>query len=494
MTNEPALHPLEAILRHCAAARPEPWYPSAYAREAGIDRDSLDPYLDQLRLAGLIQIADWAQGKGQGYTLTPAGAEVVEDPRQLGRVRDGDVPRAPPSPVPSFHEPGDAARRRTEAIQDVVARRSAPGVTLVLIAVNVLVFLAGLGLAQQKGQAEAYLAGGFSELAARFAVRRFEIFAHHEWWRLLTACFVHFGFIHLAVNMYSLYVVGPLLERIWGHWQFLALYLIAGVGGSCAMLFFDPPNSQGGAGASGAIWGVLASMVTWLVLNRGVLADASIAYWRRQLVFVFILNVFITFSIPGISKGAHFGGGVVGLLTALPLDVLRFGRPAARGLAALVLVAIPTACVGAVVARGELERREITDFDQNYLPRISAATAAADEAFRREAEPLLETSPDDRGPGRVKRAVEDLARVRNELAEVSQLLGRAGPFVNFVVEQARQRGKTYVEAETRLIDRAADFLKRGAALTPENQRVLDEHKKEVRDALARWDELLEKKE
>src|SRR5206468_571251 len=97
----------------------------------------------------------------------------------------------------------------------------------------------------------------------------------------------HFGLVHLGVNMYSLWAVGPLLEQLWGSGRYLVLYLLAGLGGSCAMvienLLADRPNFLG-AGASGALFGILGSMVTWLFLNRDVLPPALVRVWRRQLI------------------------------------------------------------------------------------------------------------------------------------------------------------------------------------------------------------------
>ena len=83
------LDPLETILRQCAEAAPFPWYPTAYARTNGITREELDPHLDQLRMAGLIHLTDWVQGQGQGYALTPEGESVLQNPRELAKVRAG---------------------------------------------------------------------------------------------------------------------------------------------------------------------------------------------------------------------------------------------------------------------------------------------------------------------------------------------------------------------------------------------------------------------
>src|SRR5438874_2397314 len=87
--SNPSLHPLELILRRCAEKAPDPWYPRDYAKETGNARDSLDPYLDQLRLGGLTRLTDWVAGHGQGYALTPAGQEILKNPRQFARLLAG---------------------------------------------------------------------------------------------------------------------------------------------------------------------------------------------------------------------------------------------------------------------------------------------------------------------------------------------------------------------------------------------------------------------
>src|SRR5262249_50096678 len=104
-----AIHPLEAILRQCAEAAPQPWYPSTYAQATGVPRDRLDADLDLLRLGGLVHLTDWVQGKGQGYALTDTGREVLQSPRLLARLRSGSVPvfrdEAPPPPERAEGQP-----------------------------------------------------------------------------------------------------------------------------------------------------------------------------------------------------------------------------------------------------------------------------------------------------------------------------------------------------------------------------------------------------
>ena len=84
------------------------------------------------------------------------------------------------------------------------------------------------------------------------------IVLQHEYWRLFTSVFVHGGFIHLAVNMWSLFVIGPLVERIYGNWAFAVLYVAAGIGGAIASVAASPVRI--GVGASGAICGLLGAL------------------------------------------------------------------------------------------------------------------------------------------------------------------------------------------------------------------------------------------
>jgi membrane associated rhomboid family serine protease len=125
----------------------------------------------------------------------------------------------------------ECARQRTRVrtMRSAVAGGD-PVLTYALIAVNVIAFIGEVA-----GGANAAGDGfGGSRLVADGALRASDV-ANGDYWRLLTAGFLHSGLFHLLVNMYSLYVLGRLQESMWGHVRFLALYLIAGLGGSCAM-------------------------------------------------------------------------------------------------------------------------------------------------------------------------------------------------------------------------------------------------------------------
>jgi membrane associated rhomboid family serine protease len=278
---------------------------------------------------------------------------------------------------------------------------------------------------------------------------------------------VHIGFFHLAVNMYSLFVVGPLLERLWGSAGFLVLYLLAGLGGSCGMLIEIPLG--GGAGASGAIWGVLASLATWLFLNRSVLPRQLIVSMQRQLIVVFLLNIFITFGVAQISKGAHFGGGIVGLLVALPLDVLRFGRGKQRWVALAALVAIPIICVAAAVmslnrARDELA---VVGFEEEYILPIQEVLREARSTLR----PFLADNQEDPPPDAVRTIIVDLAREQDELVRQKTRLEEANVSREFT--KRRSDALADVSQIIALFTRVETRLQRGETLTPNERESLE---------------------
>src|SRR5208283_1484320 len=145
-------HYLETILRLCEKAAPAPWYPSVYVREAGIAREVLDPHLDRLRMSGLIHLTPWENDVGQGYALTPEGARILKSPRDLYKLHEGKMPavREAPAPPPERCGPGLTPYERGEAIRSALLNTQRPYVTQVLIALNLLVFVAGMLLAVTK--------------------------------------------------------------------------------------------------------------------------------------------------------------------------------------------------------------------------------------------------------------------------------------------------------------------------------------------------------
>lgn len=385
--SDAATHPLETILQRCAAHAPQPWYPQADGQ--GIPRDRLDPSLDELRLAGLIRLTDWVQGKGQGYALTPAGAEALRSPNVMARLRRGDVPA--PRSEPKEAEPPERASltfRRVDVIRKAIESHDRPVVTLTLIYLNIAMFLLGCVLSVQRlGSANPFLLGEQGAVGILHdigLIQSSDIFPGGQWWRLLACAFVHIGLLHLLVNMVTLWMVGPLLEKLWGRWNYLAIYLVSSLCASFAMVAFN----RGGAGASGALWGIVASLGAWFFLNRRALNPTAFRAQVRQLLFILIINVVITFSVPNISVEGHFGGGLAGLLVAFPVDYARYHAGWRRYLAYTALPFLVVAYLSFFLQ---------TYVARNYLPVIVQATEEARETYLRERlQRLLDTDPADR--------------------------------------------------------------------------------------------------
>lgn len=190
-------------------------------------------------------------------------------------------------------EARDSAPRRTPAV--VTAFRSgtdAPVVTWTIIALCIVIYIAQLVSRGAVGDALFY----------------HPLLTETQPWRMITSLFAHSesSFLHIIFNMYSLLVIGPLLERAVGHLRFLALYLLSGLGGSIAVLLIDP--RIGVLGASGAIFGLLGA---FFIINRHLGGN------NLQLLIVIGLNLVIGFVIPNIAWQAHIGGLITGGIVAL---------------------------------------------------------------------------------------------------------------------------------------------------------------------------------
>lgn len=166
-------------------------------------------------------------------------------------------------------------------------------VTQVLIGINLVAFLLEL-------------VAGMDAVVSQWGMSPLAVSLGGEWWRLLTAAFLHGGILHIAFNMYVLWVIGPQLESLFGHVRFIVLYLLAALGGSIASYTFGPVNTLS-VGASGAIFGLMAALI---VAGRSMRADVT------QIVVLLLVNVVIGFVAPGIDWRAHLGGAVVGAVVA----------------------------------------------------------------------------------------------------------------------------------------------------------------------------------
>ena len=210
-----------------------------------------------------------------------------------------------------------------------------PTVTYGLMAVNAAVFLLGMA----RGSS---LATSGNALAEDYALWTAAV-ANGEWWRLVTSGFIHYGIIHLAFNMYVLYVVGGALERMIGRLQFAIIYFVSLLGGSFLVVLISASNAAT-AGASGAVFGLFGAFAVQQ-LSRGVNPMQS------GIGATILLNLVLTFAIPGISIGGHLGGLLAGGLCGAILFGVNPDH--ARQRRAQLGVSLPAlVVVGAVLAAG----------------------------------------------------------------------------------------------------------------------------------------------
>jgi rhomboid protease GluP len=158
--------------------------------------------------------------------------------------------------------------------------------------------------------------------------------AQGEVWRLLSSMFLHSGITHLALNMLSLYFLGSFVEAAFGRGRFFALYLLSGISGGLAYLYFGGFEAPA-VGASGAIFGLLGGILGYS-LERGTFS------WQnpliRQLLILLALNLYLGFSIPNISNTAHLGGLAGGVVFGWLVAPTVYSRKRLRALSPVAIV------------------------------------------------------------------------------------------------------------------------------------------------------------
>jgi len=226
-----------------------------------------------------------------------------------------------------MRESRQSAPRTRPAVLTSVRRLAQPGtpvVTYAIMALCVIVFAAEVLTGQ--------LVSSGSPIVE--ALLYYPPYTSIQPWRMLTSLFVHGSILHILFNMYSLFVLGPELERLVGRWRFSALFLLSGLGGSVAVLLSTPGSPV--IGASGAIFGLFGA---YFVINRNQGGNS------RQLIIVIVINLAIGFLVPGIAWQAHVGGLLIGALVAFALVRTRDRQK--RGIQLLSLAGVFVVLLGA---------------------------------------------------------------------------------------------------------------------------------------------------
>lgn len=209
-------------------------------------------------------------------------------------------------------------------------RLSQAKVTSALMIINVIIFV----LMSLSGGSESI------ENLIRFGANSKILVGEGDWWRLFTASFIHIGFFHIMFNMYFLYNIGPIFERLYGSVGFLIIYLVCGIFGNLVSYAFGDVYTVS-AGASTSLYGLLGIAIGMMVVYRD---DAILHSFGASFVSIVVINVIYSFLMPGVGVLGHLGGFVGGFILANALPVvgrdLSIPRQVVAGLATLALAFI----------------------------------------------------------------------------------------------------------------------------------------------------------
>ncbi len=232
--------------------------------------------------------------------------------------------------------------------------------TIILLVANIFVFLL---MWQSSGPPFSLLTPITHHVLIPFGAKvNFYIQARHEWWRFITPMFLHINLLHLLVNMYSLWIVGPYVEKLYGSAKFVVFWVLTGIAGfvasyltvrqgvsigPVARFIFKPLDNPAG-GASGALFGLVGVLFVFGIKFRHELPEGFKRAFGTGLLPMILLNLFIGYVGRGfIDNAAHLGGLVSGAVLALAVDYRRPGERSGTAItwrvlqaAAIVLVAV----------------------------------------------------------------------------------------------------------------------------------------------------------
>jgi rhomboid protease GluP len=234
------------------------------------------------------------------------------------------------------HPPDEPAAIRRASDTTRPSRPPIPWATYWIVFANVMVFFAMMifiGTDAFSPTSEALLGFG-ADYGPRTVLKG-------EYWRIITCMFVHAGLIHIAMNMYVLFDVGPVAEVLYGRRRFMCMYMLAGVGGSLASLWWSPAIVS--VGASGAIFGVVGALLAFSQRHKDRFSPEMLKRHTKSIMMFIVYNVGFGLMVPGIDVAAHAGGFIAGFLAGAVVvpegrGSPRFSLRLVGGLAAFTLV------------------------------------------------------------------------------------------------------------------------------------------------------------
>lgn len=292
--------------------------------------------------------------------------------------------------------------------------------TFVFLAINVFIFLL-MSFAAPGGSEN-------NEVLRAYGAKYNSLINAGEWWRLITPVFLHIGWIHLLVNMYSLFILGPYVEKLYGSARFVFFWIITGVAGVAASYLASGSGMRGGmlgrflfrggdgpsAGASGALFGLIGVLFVFGIKFRHELPEGFKRAFGTGMIPTILINLFIGYTIPYIDNAAHLGGFVAGALLALFVGYKRPGQSARVAVLWHVLqfAALALVVVGfGQVARHMGEARTRLNNPPESQPQVNAATIDGYVEALNEGQAAFRAAFNERDTEAANRAIQKLDRV-----------------------------------------------------------------------------------
>jgi rhomboid protease GluP len=184
--------------------------------------------------------------------------------------------------------------------KNIAVKSKKPIITYVLITINVLVYILTAYLSRN-------IVDSNINVLILLGAKVNSLIANGQYYRLVTAMFLHGGIVHVSLNMYALYSIGPLVENVYGKGKYIVIYFLSGILSSLASFMFSNSIS---IGASGAIFGLLGAALIFAIKMKNRIGRGFI----NNIITVIGINLVIGFSIPNIDNFAHLGGLLGGIV------------------------------------------------------------------------------------------------------------------------------------------------------------------------------------
>ena len=191
--------------------------------------------------------------------------------------------------------------------REKISARDKPWITRGIIAINIIMYIVTAYLSYVYANGSIF--NSDTRVLILLGAKVNELIAKGQYFRLVSCMFLHGGIVHVGVNMYSLYAIGPMVEKVYGKAKYIAIYFVSGI---CASILSYICSTSVSIGASGAIFGLLGAVLVFAIKSKGKAGSGFI----RSILSVIFINIFIGVALPNIDNFGHIGGLIGGMLIA----------------------------------------------------------------------------------------------------------------------------------------------------------------------------------